>query len=61
MLMSLTDKAYKQIANLYSRQAVADNLIFSDFSDQKLRDLAGNLSTLKERLAKAAQVIAADA
>lgn len=61
VLMSLTDKAYKQIANLYSRQAVADNLIFSDFSDQKLRDLAGNLSTLKERLAKAAQVIAADA
>jgi DNA-binding MarR family transcriptional regulator len=60
VLMSLTDKAYKQIANLYSRQVVADNLVFSDFSDQTFRDLTDKLSTLKGRLSKAAQVIAAD-
>jgi DNA-binding MarR family transcriptional regulator len=61
VLMSLTDKAHKQIANLYSRQVVADNLVFSDFSDQTFRDLNVRLSTIKERLAKAALVIAAEA
>ncbi|MGL5168589.1 MAG: MarR family winged helix-turn-helix transcriptional regulator [Afipia sp.] len=60
VLMSLTDKAHKQIANLYSRQVVADNLVFSDFSDQTFRELNTTLSTIKERLAKAAQVISAD-
>jgi MarR family transcriptional regulator, organic hydroperoxide resistance regulator len=60
VLMSLTDKAHKQIANLYSRQVVADTLVFSDFSDQTLRQLTENLSTLKTRLAKAAQVISAE-
>lgn len=59
VLMSLTDKAHKQIANLYSRQAVADNLVFSDFSDQTFREMNVKLSTIKERLAKAALVIAA--
>ncbi len=59
VLMSLTDKAHKQIANLYSQQVVADNLVFSDFSTQTFRDLTDKLSTLKERLAKAAQMIAA--
>ncbi len=58
VLMSLTDKAHKQIANLYSRQVVADNLVFSDFSDHTFRELNTTLSTIKERLAKAAQVIA---
>jgi MarR family transcriptional regulator, organic hydroperoxide resistance regulator len=60
VLMSLTDKAHKQLANLYSRQVVADNLVFSDFSDQTFRDLNLKLSTIKDRLAKAAQIIAAD-
>lgn len=60
VLMSLTDKAYKKIANLYSRQVVADNFIFSNFSDQTLRELTDKLSTLKGRLAKTARVIAAD-
>ncbi|MFX6149032.1 hypothetical protein ABTF39_19590, partial [Acinetobacter baumannii] len=58
--MSLTDKAHKQIANLYSRQVVADNLVYADFSDQTMRDLNAKLSTMKERVAKAAQVLAAE-
>jgi len=61
VLMSLTDKALKQLANLYSRQAAADGLVFSDFSDRSLRELNDRLSTIRERLAKAAQIIAADA
>jgi len=60
VLMSLTDKAHKQIANLYSQQVVADNLVFSDFSTQTFLDLTDKLSTLKERLAKAARMIAVD-
>ncbi|MBV5271945.1 MAG: MarR family transcriptional regulator [Afipia sp.] len=60
VLMSLTEKAHKQIANLYSRQVVADNLVFSDFTDQSLRDLNSKLATIKERLSKAAQVIAVE-
>jgi DNA-binding MarR family transcriptional regulator len=60
VLMSLTEKAHKQIANLYSHQVVADNLVFSDFSDQSMRDLNDKLSTIKERLSKAAQVIAVE-
>lgn len=60
VLMSLTDKAHKQIANLYSRQVVADNLVFSDFSDQAFGEMNTKLATIKERLAKAAQIIAAD-
>ncbi len=60
VLMSLTDKAHKQIANLYSRQVVADTLVFSDFTDQSLKELNAKLSTIKDRLSKAAQVIAVD-
>lgn len=60
VLMSLTDKAHTQIANLYSRQNTADNLVFSDFSDQTFLDLNTKLSIIKERLAKAALVIAAE-
>ena len=58
VLMSLTDKAHKQIANLYSQQVVADNLVFSDFSTQTFRDLTDKLATIKERLAKVARTIA---
>ena len=60
VLMSLTQKAHKHIANLYSQQVVADNLVFSDFSTQTFRDLTDKLSTLKKRLSKAAQMIAAE-
>lgn len=60
VLMSLTDKAHKQIANLYSRQVVADNLVYADFSDQTMRELNAKLTTMKERVAKAAQVLAAE-
>lgn len=60
VLMSLTDKAHKQIANLYSRQVTADTLAFSDFTDQSLRELNVKLASIKDRLSKAAQVIAVD-
>lgn len=60
VLMSLTDKAHKQLANLYSRQVVADNLVFSDFTDRTFHDLNVKLSTIKDRLASAALTIAAE-
>jgi DNA-binding MarR family transcriptional regulator len=60
VLMSLTDKAHKQISNLYSQQMRADNLVYAEFSDQTMRELNAKLSTMKDRVAKAAQVLAAD-
>lgn len=60
VLMSLTDKASKQISNLYARQAVSDSFIFADFSDRALRDVTDKLTLIKERLAKASLRIAAE-
>lgn len=60
VLMSLTDKAKKQIKNLYARQEVADTLVFSEYTDQSLRELNKKLLSIRDRLAKAARVIAAE-
>lgn len=60
VLMSLTDKAKKQIRNLYSRQEVADTLVFSEFTDQSLCELNKKLLNIRDRLAKAAHVITAE-
>ncbi|WP_213289473.1 MarR family winged helix-turn-helix transcriptional regulator [Bradyrhizobium sp. sGM-13] len=56
--MSLTDKTYKQIANLASEQQALNNFVFAEFSDRELRDLTGKLATLKGRLEKASLKIA---
>lgn len=61
VLMSLTDKASKQIAGLYMKQALADNFAFAAFDDKTLRDITDKLSLLNERLAKTCFRIAADA
>lgn len=60
VLMSLTDKANKKISNLYSRQTLADQLVYADFSDQAMRELNAKLSTVKDRVVKTAQLLAAD-
>ena len=60
VLMSLTNKAHKQIANLYSQQVIADTLVFSDFTDQSLRELNLKLSSVKGRLSKAMHLITVD-
>lgn len=60
VLMSLTDKASKQIASLYAQQANTDGFIFSDFSESELRDITDKLTLLKERMGKALLKIAAE-
>jgi DNA-binding MarR family transcriptional regulator len=53
VLMSLTDKACKQIASLSSHQERLNDFIFSDLDERALRDVTGKLTTLKNRLEKA--------
>jgi len=60
VLMSLSDKARKQIAHLSSRQEVLDKFIFADFDDRTLKDIADQIASLKDRLEKAALRLAAD-
>jgi MarR family transcriptional regulator, organic hydroperoxide resistance regulator len=60
VLMSLTDKASKQIASLSSRQEMLNEFIFSDFDDRALVDIAGKLAALKNRLEKATLRFAAE-
>ncbi len=43
VLMSLTDKASKQIASLYAKQSTAEGFIFSDFSESELRNITDKL------------------
>lgn len=60
VLMSLSDKACKQVANLSSRQELLDKFIFADFDDRTLRDIADQIASLKDRLEKATLKLAAD-
>jgi len=60
VLMSLTDKASKQIASLYAKQSSADGFIFSDFSESELRNITDKLTLLRERMGKALLKIAAE-
>jgi len=57
VLMSLTDKTLKSLARLHARHVESDKLVFSDFSDNAVRDLKIKLGTIRERLAKAAVII----
>jgi MarR family transcriptional regulator, organic hydroperoxide resistance regulator len=60
VLMSLSDKACKHVANLSSRQELLDQFIFADFNDRTLKDTAHQLALLKDRLEKATLKLAAD-
>jgi DNA-binding MarR family transcriptional regulator len=58
--MSLTDKSYKQIANLASRQERLNDFIFEEFSNEDLRTFITKLESLKNRFEKASVKIALD-
>lgn len=58
--MSLTDKTYKQLANLTSQQESLNEFIFAEFSSRELDDLTNKLAVLKKRLEKARLKVAAD-
>jgi MarR family transcriptional regulator, organic hydroperoxide resistance regulator len=60
VLMSLSDKACKQIANLSSREDMLNKFIFADFDDRSLADIADQIEALKRRLEKASLKLAAD-
>src|SRR5215213_4343363 len=58
--MSLTDKTYKQIANLASQQEALNEFIFAEFDDRELAAFTGKLTSLKNRLEKACLKVAID-
>ena len=60
VLMSLTDKACKQIASLSSHQERLNDFIFADLDDHALGDITGKLTMLKNRLEKASLRFAAE-
>jgi MarR family transcriptional regulator, organic hydroperoxide resistance regulator len=60
VLMSLTDKACKQIANLSLHQEKLNEFIFADLDARALGDITGKLTKLKNRLEKASLRFAAE-
>ena len=60
VLMSLTDKACKQMANLSLHQEKLNEFIFSDLDARALGDITGKLTMLKNRLEKASLRFAAE-
>jgi MarR family transcriptional regulator, organic hydroperoxide resistance regulator len=60
VLMSLTDKACKQIASLSLHEERLNDFIFSDLDDRALGDITGKLTMLKNRLEKASLRFAAE-
>jgi MarR family transcriptional regulator, organic hydroperoxide resistance regulator len=58
--MSLTDKSYKQIANLESRQEKLNAFIFEEFSNDDLQTFVAKLASLNRRLEKASVRVALD-
>jgi DNA-binding MarR family transcriptional regulator len=59
--MSLTDRAYKHLANLDSRQQSLYEFIFENFDNEELTKLTEKLSALNQRLEKASLKLALEA
>jgi DNA-binding MarR family transcriptional regulator len=60
VLMSLTDKASKQMTNLSLHQERLNEFIFADLDERALGDITGKLTMLKNRLEKASLRFAAE-
>jgi DNA-binding MarR family transcriptional regulator len=60
VLMSLTDKACKEIANLQNMQQPVRDSIFSELDEKTLSNINEKLSALRERFQKAAKRLAAE-
>jgi DNA-binding MarR family transcriptional regulator len=60
VLMSLTDKACKEIANLQNMQQPVRDSIFSELDEKGLRNINEKLSALRERFQRAAKRLAAE-
>jgi MarR family transcriptional regulator, organic hydroperoxide resistance regulator len=51
--MSLTDKTYKQLANLEAQQDAINDFIFEEFGENELVAFTNRLAALKTRIEKA--------
>jgi MarR family transcriptional regulator, organic hydroperoxide resistance regulator len=60
VLMSLSDKASKQISNLSVRQELLNQFIFAEFDACALKDVTDQLASLRKRLEKATLKLSAD-
>jgi MarR family transcriptional regulator, organic hydroperoxide resistance regulator len=60
VLMSLTTKACKEIANLHSVQEPIKQSIFSELDETELHEINGRLSLLRERFQRSAKRLAAE-
>jgi MarR family transcriptional regulator, organic hydroperoxide resistance regulator len=60
VLLSLTDKTYKGLANLSTRQESVEDYIFSDLSNEELERFTETLTKLRLRLEKASLRLAAE-
>ncbi len=61
VLMSLTDKTYKQMAGLAARQEALNEFVFAELSNKQLDELIDTLSGLRNRLEKGRLKVIADA
>ncbi len=60
VLMSLSDKASKKIANLSSRRESLSAFVFGELDHRALRELIDQIAALKIRLEKATLMLAVD-
>lgn len=58
--MSLTDKTYKYLASLASRQEAIDDFLFGAFDHCELAEFMGRLTALRKRLERARMKVALD-
>jgi DNA-binding MarR family transcriptional regulator len=61
VLMSLTNRACKQLAGLAAQQEALDEFIFAELSNKQLDELIDTLSGLRTRLEKGRLKVIADA
>jgi MarR family transcriptional regulator, organic hydroperoxide resistance regulator len=61
VLMSLTDKTYKQMAGLAAQQESLNEFVFAELSNKQLDELIDTLSGLRNRLEKGRLKVIADA
>jgi MarR family transcriptional regulator, organic hydroperoxide resistance regulator len=60
ILLSLSDKALRQIGSLTSKQELLNKFIFADMDGRALGDMVEKIASLKEKLQRATSKIAAE-
>lgn len=60
VLLSLSDKALRQIGSLASKQELLNKFIFAEMDGRALADMVEKIASLKEKLQRATSKIAAE-